>query len=214
MAYTDFLKGKQKVILKESAAGAGLHDGKPTGKLKDVRLYHERFGHAGKSYMKRANKIYDWGLKNKDIDEFFAGACCTGCVAGKIQKQRFTTSTPKKYDEVWAVDILGPFHPDLDDNTYTALFVEYTKGDIVKVHLQKRKQFTNKALPEWHKHRMKNLKQSNTVSLTGIIRDKYTTLRGDNAKSLTARKQNFMRTRMFTLKRAQLVTMTMLEGRK
>ena len=168
-----------------TALGAGLSDGKPTGKLKDVRLWHARLGHPGRSYMKKANKEYpEMNLTNAQIDEFYKGAVCPACAAGKIQKQTIKKSTPKTLDEVWSTDILGPFHPNLEGEKYTTIFVESKTGDIYHHHLKKRSDFHSKALPGWHTHRDKMLKGTPAVTLFGILRpkEKWTKLRGDNAR--------------------------------
>ena len=192
----------------ETACGAGLADGKPMGALSDVRLWHARFNHPGITYMKKVNKTYSLGLENKDIDAFYQGAKCPGCIAGKIQRSIKRTSTPKEFDEVWSVDLLGPYHPSLDDKRYTAVFVESKVGDIFIVHLQHKNDFVKYALPAWMKHRNQNLelyaydrKEANPQSgivLQGILHPdlkedfpeeeiKYTKLRMDNARSFTSK---------------------------
>ena len=186
----------------ERASGAGLTDGKPMGALSDVRLWHNRFNHPGITYMKIVNKREGLGLKNKDIDAFYNGACCVGCL-GKIQKAIHKISTPKLYDEVWSVDLLGPYHPSLDDERYTAIFVEHRIGDLFHQHLMKKNDYTKLALPGWMEYRKQclqlyNREKPGSILLRAITNPqlkndfseddeaiKYTRLRADNAGSLT-----------------------------
>ena len=185
----------------ESANGAGLRDGKPIGKLSDVRLWHARFNHPGITYMKKVNKEYNLKLHNKDIDAFYSGPNCPGCVAGKIQRKINKESTPKTFDEVWSVDLLGPYHPSMDDERYTAVFVESYSGIIHIVHLKHKNDYVKNALPSWMEFRKRNLElygtqgEHKTFRLQALEHSelkedfpdtevKYTNLRMDNAKEL------------------------------
>lgn len=183
----------------ESANGAGLRDGKPLGSLSDVRLWHARFNHPGITYMKKVNKTYNLGLSNKDIDAFYSGPTCIACVAGKIQRRIVKASTPKTFDEVWSVDLLGTYHPSMNDERYTAVFVESYSGVIHIVHLKTKNDYVKKALPEWmekrkrdlelygkrgdqHKYRLQALEHPEFKEEFSDENIKYTNLRMDNAK--------------------------------
>lgn len=168
----------------ESAAnGAGLTDGKPIGQWSDIRRFHARWNHPGISYFKALAQRSGLGFKNSDIDAFYQGPSCRGCCAGKIQKSKSKVGSPKIYDEIWMMDILGQYHPDIDGNVWTVVFVEGKTGYVYIHHLKTQKQFETHALPAWLEKRRElwGLRDLET-NLRGIIGDRVTKLRADNAK--------------------------------